>query len=527
MRTTRTRVALLAAMFALALAAIGTSVASASDTLGPKPAKCGIGCWGDTTNSLAVSRLGDVNLSPHIARVGQKITAKFKPLTQGLSWDWPVKGVGCKHNSTTCTFTAAATEGWAIFTLGIGNSIGAAESQDAYAVPAKGTTIVQGYVTDRSGGGIGGAEVSVRGSGGSYHVQSGGDGFYNVIVKPGRYEITPSGGPSTGKTSKYQPSSVSRDAVKGGNLRADFVLQAGLQVKLSFDHSSVPADGLQIVTATITTTRFGKPDPNVTVSLRPQEKLSPAQALAGPRAALCGGGNVIWPTGGLFKPDALPVDVTTDAQGKYQFTLDAGTVPGSFSVDAWAKDGFGKLITDDLSAVTDDATLTMTSLGSTSPDAFPQELAVVASSGAPLLQSLGSSSGDYYRVLTQLAATTPGFGGLAFGHSNSPDNGDSVLVYSAAHPPHIDDQGHLAAGSSDAYIIQGNDWIGTPAIPLTDLSAVFRGGRLQILPTLVQWTAGAAVPGWNLKPETPLALGAAIDGFGWGYHTTTLTGGCS
>jgi hypothetical protein len=497
------------------------------DTLGPKPAKCGIGCWADAPNSLAVSRLGDMTVSPHIARPGKKITATFTPLGDGLTWDWGIRG--CKANKTTCTFRAAPTDGWAVLTLGIGNPIGPAESQDTYAVPSKNTAIIDGFVTDKSGGGIAGASVTAKGPGGIHHVTTGGDGFYNMVVKPGRYTVTPSGGPKTGHEAKYYPEDVDRSVAKGENARADFILQAGLQVSLTFDRSTVPADGFQVVAGTLKTTRFGKPAPHITVSLRPQSTQGTAAALQGPRAAICpvDGGGPIWPSGGAWKPNGEPVDVSTGDDGTYRFVLAAGTVPGAFSVDAWAKDGYGKLITDDLKDVSQAQTLTMTSLGGATTDGFAQELDVLAQSGNAVLGAIGWSPGSIYETLAQLTAATPSLGGIAFGHGNTTSNGDNIVVYNAATPPHVGPDGTIAPGASNAYVIQPNAWRGTPAIPLTDFQKVLQQGRLQNLPQLRQLIAGSSdVPGWNLTATTESQLGSALEGFGWGYGAGR-TGGCA
>jgi len=75
----------------------------------------------------------------------------------------------------------------------------------------------------------------------------------------------------------------------------------------------VKADGLTVVKGEIVTTEFGKPDGNVTVSLRPK----PSDTGESRRHERCPShhlqftGTRIWPTGTLASPLGPPVDVVT------------------------------------------------------------------------------------------------------------------------------------------------------------------------------------------------------------------------
>ena len=85
---------------------------------------------------------------------------------------------------------------------------------------------------------------------------------------------------------------------------ADFTLNGGLKVTLTFSQTSVSADGFSVVKGEIETTEFGKPDGGVTVMLRPKpSETSEAAVTSGARATICGStGTRIWPTGSAREP---------------------------------------------------------------------------------------------------------------------------------------------------------------------------------------------------------------------------------
>jgi hypothetical protein len=113
----------------------------------------------------------------------------------------------------------------------------------------------------------------------------------------------------------------------------DCTLNGGLKVTLTLSQTSVPADGLTVIKGEIRTTEFGKPQSSVTVSPRPEpSETSKAAITSGARAALCdSAGTRISPTGALLTPYGTPVEVQTDADGVYDFTMTVGTVRGRSS----------------------------------------------------------------------------------------------------------------------------------------------------------------------------------------------------
>ena len=93
---------------------------------------------------------------------------------------------------------------------------------------------------------------------------------------------------------------------------------------------------------------FGRPKPGTTVTIWPQPDENPDRAVrSGARATICSNGARVWPNGTISDPNGDYVNITTDANGTYTFSLDVGTVPGSFGLSAWARNSKGELITGD------------------------------------------------------------------------------------------------------------------------------------------------------------------------------------
>ena len=152
------------------------------------------------------------------------------------------------------------------------------ESCDYYDVLGDGTSVIDGYVTDRDKQGVAGTEVRAVGDGGGSAL-SGSDGYYAIVVKPGSYHVVPSGGP-------------------------------------------LPNDPVQL-------------------TVMPGQPVDQAVTDA-PLASICAESiSRIWPQGYLNGPDALPVDITTDANGHYKFGITVGSRPGVWRLQAWAETNEG------------------------------------------------------------------------------------------------------------------------------------------------------------------------------------------
>ncbi len=498
----------------LAAACIQAMPAHADDDqLGPKPAMCGIGCWGAAGTTLDESRLGYFTLDPTVVHVGQKVTAHWIKLGDpsfDSSWAWPWKGKGCaKKNSATCVFKAtAATGGWSVVTIGIGNPIGAADSQNAYAVLDDSTAVIDGYVNNKTGGGVGGVSIELTGTK-RYGATTGADGFYSVVVKPGHYAVIPSGGP--GKNPTYRPKSDSVAVSKGQTVGADFELQSALDVQLKLDSSSVPADGEHVVKGTLTVTDNGKPDPNQAISLEAQPN---SESINVAHGTLCSGTSRIWPQGSITEPNLSNATITTDAKGKYTFTIQVGTVPGKFTVQAWAQDGFGQDITEDTTAARDTATLDETSIGSHGAASLIEQLNAMHGTSAT-----ANAPGDpygIYQLLTKLTTDGSPLGGIAYGYMAS-NFGSSILIYDAASPPKLTKNGNVAASSS-SFVFDMFWWTG--ALGIND--AITSGQLVAPLPTFAQWTNGRTAGLWKMQDGvTPPGKGTpgtgSFEGFGYGY----------
>ena len=292
-------------------------------------------------------------------------------------------------------------------------------------------------------------------------------------------------------------------------------------VKLTLSATSVPADGFQIVQGTVKVTELGRPQPGVTVALWPQASESANVAVTrGARATLCGPNGRIWPRGTLADPDGGSVDVQMDANGTYQFTLDVGTVPGTFSLTAWARDAHGAVITHDTADASDEQTMTATALGSQSLDQFVPEYNLTAKSiGISGISSDPNAIVTAFEALTRTLGSFKGYA-YALGQGNAP----AVIIYPAANPPTIQHDGSVIADASDL-VLQPGEWKPVPGAALTDLSAVLEQGLLPGLPTFAAWAQGTSVTGWSGSAQ---AMHLAVPGFqyfGWPYPSST-SGAC-
>jgi hypothetical protein len=490
------------------------------------------------------SRCMSMKVAGHIVFPGDKVTAHTGSGICGaapkdIGWTWsvgPGPGVkGCGTNATTCSFKAGTpTTGFTTICISGTSSAGPWGSCDYYGVPGKGVGIIDGTITDKDGGPVAGATVTAYGKNSAW-TTTGSDGYYAMQVKPGSYRVLPSGGPHGKSAPRYIPNVKDATVADATSATAGFKLEAGVELELRLDKSSVPADGTQVVNGTMTTTEFGKPLPNVAVQLEVMPGETSDQAVtSGPRASVCNNGGRIWPTGNLSDPDGTPVTVTTDSAGHYSLAVTVGTTPGTWTLDAWAKNADGSL-SSDTSGASDTKSITFKSLGKTGIPDFVSEFDLTAKS-TTALQQISGYPGPAAGTLAQTTATAAGgnrLGGLAYAVVNVKD-GQAVLVFSAATPPVLDKQGALPdafAANADDLVLNPSEWTGA-GVPATvtnaaSLQSVMAGGFLTRAPTLTQFDAGTGVIGWKtIENNSVVVSSQGFEYLGWGYPGIGEPGAC-
>lgn len=528
-----------AIVLALVLAATGsvaTARATASSTgFGPIPAD------GDIQ-----SRCEGMHVGSHVVFPGQEVVATTSAGICGgppdNTWGWGANQLvgsskqGCGENGTFCRFKAGpATDAYGIICINGSNQQGPWESCDYYAVAGKGVGVIEGYLRDKDGGPVAGADVKAYGPTNAT-ATTGADGYYSMQLKPGSYRIVPSGGPHGKSAPDYVPKYNATTVADGTSGRADFQLQAGIELELHFDQPAVPADGLHVVNGMVTTTEFGKPLPNVGVQLEamPGESYTKA-VIGGPRASVCGAGSRQWPTGTMADPDGDPVSVTTDATGHYALAITVGTTPGRWTLEATAKNADGTLSTDVTSASDTQSIMFTSLLKAKMPPDFVTEFNLVAQATTAVQQISGSAS-PMVNTLAQVTGTAAGgakLGGLAYALVNATD-GQSMLVFPADKPPVVDSKGFipdvLTSNAADQ-VIDPPEWTGAglPAkvTNAASLQAVMAGGHLAFLPTLNEFDGAKPVVSWKLIPKNAISVFAqTFQYLGWGYPGIAQPGAC-
>ena len=95
---------------------------------------------------------------------------------------------------------------------------------------------------------------------------------------------------------------------------------------------------MTVVRGTLTLTEYGRPVPDAHLLLEPQPSMGyNAAVTTGARVAICNSGVRIWPVGTLSMPSGRSIEVATDQNGTYDFTLAVGTVPGPWELRAVAR----------------------------------------------------------------------------------------------------------------------------------------------------------------------------------------------
>jgi hypothetical protein len=405
-----------------------------------------------------------------------------------------------------------------VVNVGITSDQGTGYSSDYYAVLGRDQAVIAGKVLNKEDQPVPGVDVAMFGGHvGNYQAVTGPDGTYIADVKRGHYRVWPSGRSlSTKHPPTFEPEHRDVHAHPDHTAHANFKVEIGLVVKLALTPSSVPADGFGIVQGTITVTELGQPVPGATIAVWPQASESANQAVtSGARANVCGPTGRIWPTGTLASPAGDSVNVQTDSSGTYHFTLDVGTVPGSFSVTAWARDSSGSLITHDTTDASDEQTVNVTALGNPSLGSFIPTYNKLAST-TNLLSSIAPDPNSILLNFEKLSQTEIEMKGDAYalGQGSSP----AVLLYPAASPPVIQPGGAVFAHASDL-VLQPSAWVG-------DLNYALHHGTLQDLPTFGQWTAGDSVPGWTGQAQSMQVPGSNFNYYGWPYPSST-PGACA
>ena len=493
------------------------------------------------------SRCQGMSVASHIVFPGKDVVATTSAGICGsapkdIHWSWTAGSGAAKHgcgtDATTCEFKASGpTNGYAVLCINGGNVQGGWTSCDYYGVPANDVGIIDGYVKDKDGGAVPGTVVTAYGHPGA-NTTTGADGFYAMQVKAGNYRILPSGGPHGKSAPVYSPKLNSTTIANGTTGTADFTLLAGIELQLHFAKSAVPADGLQVVDGTITTTEFGKPLANVPVQLEVMPGETAVKAVtSGPLAAVCNAGSRLWPTGTLASPDGFPVSVTTDATGHYSLAITVGTTPGIWRLDAWAKNPDGSL-SSDVTAASDTQSITFDKLPG--PTAMPSDFVTEFNTAAkPKTTGLYQISGNSNTIVNTLAQTTATqaistkLGGLAYALVNAPDD-QSVLVFLASKPPVIDAKGALPpafAANADDLVIDPAEWTGA-GLPASvssgaSLQSVLDGGLLPRVPTLSEFDAATAVVGWKTVSHNQVTIfSTSFEYLGWGYPGIAAAGAC-
>jgi hypothetical protein len=280
-----------------------------------------------------------------------------------------------------------------------------------------------------------------------------------------------------------------------------------------------------VITGKVTVREYGKPKPNAIVQLEAMPNLSPRQAVFGPpRVTLCTAASVrVWPTGTLQAPVGSAINVTTDAQGVYEFSLTIGTMPGKWTLRAWGLNSIGGLSLEDDEA-SDEASITLTPIGQATTDNFVTALATLGLTGK--LPSAGGHTGlrdDLVRAIDDSSF----IGGLTFNEVGGPGGSGALIISPANRPPVANASSVLRAPGS--LVIGYGAWTGT-GLPgsVTDaanLGSVIQRGLLQHIPTFSEWASGAPVVGWNPDATGDLvAPWTDFSSYGWAYRG--VVGGC-
>jgi hypothetical protein len=385
------------------------------------------------------------------------------------------------------------------------------------------TGAIEGTVTDADGDPVQGALVTSYGPTHATAV-SGPGGIYYMTVDAGSYRVVPDD--SSVKKSSFAPTDSNVSVPKSGSATADFKLNSGLQVTINMDSATAPASGFAIVKGTVNATKNGKPVPGVTVQLS-VDPTSPSAALtSAPKVAVCGTGGRIWPAGNVSDLDGKAVDVVTDANGQYHFSLTVGTVPGDWTFDAWAENQDGSLSTD-VSNASDTKVLTVQPVAPkvALADFISSLTSLKGTSYAPLLnpQNAGAFAYQLGTWAAKGSLNSIPFSGLSFSVGSAPD-GQDVVISPATTQFRIGPQGQVerSGGMLNSLIVDPQEWTGH-GLPSkvsngASLNYVVQNGFLSDIPTVAEWESGSSGHlGWSLKAQTFNDSTNVLAWWGWAY----------
>jgi hypothetical protein len=486
---------------------------------------------------LDQSRCQGLKVGSHIYFQGQTVVATTSngicgSAPKDITWTWTAVGnhiSGCGKDESTCVFRAGpSTDGQYGVICILGENIqGPWDSCDYFGVVGKDFGVLDGYVLDKSGDTVPGVDITAYGanSANTSGATTGADGYYGMQVHAGAYRLVPGGGPAGHHTIDYLPHVNNATVADGTEGRADFQLQAGIQLNLHFDQSQVPANGIDVVNGTITTSEGGKPLPGIMVELQVMPGEPAAQAVTGgPRATVCSQGSRLWPTGTNVDPDGYPVNITTGSNGQYALAITVGTTPGTWRLEAWAFNSNGTLSTDPTQAA-DTQSITFTTLGSNHLSNFVDNynhavkgtaaFRLASPNAAPLVATLAQA--------TAAGGAASVLGGLAYALVNAKD-GQSLLVFPADDPPRLDSVGALptVAKNANDLVMDPAEWDGA------NFDTALNTGNLGPFPTLVQFDSGSTqVKDWKLlRGDEITEFNSNFGYLGWGYPGIGQPGAC-
>jgi hypothetical protein len=232
--------------------------------------------------------------------------------------------------------------GWAIATMGIGNGIGNADSQDYYYVLGDNQYDVEGFVKDEKGLPVSGLQVVIWSSDGwTAELRTNPQGYFEDVLPADSYTVAPIAGVTGGDVrGDVSPPSYSFSLGPGHlSQEADFVLRDERTLKITFSQPNVAANGYGMVIATV---QEVYKDSGLPVSDDPTQIEVEPPTDAFPPAVMCSVGTsggstqasvekLAWPQVDGTEIETAPFMATTDSQGQVQFQVWVGT-------SAW-KDG--------------------------------------------------------------------------------------------------------------------------------------------------------------------------------------------
>ena len=129
---------------------------------------------------------------------------------------------------------------------------------------------ISGLITDKDGNPVSGVKVNIIGPAHTANpihasTESGPGGLYFIMAKKGSYQV--SADATSMNVTSVSPKEQLVAVQPHETAKANFVVDGGISVDLTFSTYSVPADGTSIVTGKVTTTLFGKPAPGTNVEL--------------------------------------------------------------------------------------------------------------------------------------------------------------------------------------------------------------------------------------------------------------------